>query len=130
MITHGRQPWANIPYEQASRPPGRDNNLGRARAQKWRLVNRKLTDETKHKPWFEIRFLSGRDGRFSTLAEFLSVYDLPLSQVTFIDSNGDIAYARDLGGGRVYQIVISVDQFHFGEQNWRLQHLWRPIRHS
>ena len=94
-----------------SPPLGGHSNSGHARAQKWRLVNRKFTHDMMLKSGFEVRFLSGRGGKFATLADFLSTYDLPLSQVTFIDSNGDFAYARDLGGGRTYQIVISVDQF-------------------
>ena len=101
--------WANISYEQMSLSLGGDSKPGRA--QKWRLVNRKLTEETRQRAEFEIRFMSGRGGKFSTLAEFLSAYELPLSQVTFIDNNGEIVYARDLEVGRMYQIVISVDQF-------------------
>ena len=101
--------WASISFEQMNRPLKKDSNPGRA--QKWRLVNRKLTEEMRQRSEFEVRFMSGRGGKISTLADFVSVYDLPLSQVTFIDNNGEMVYGRDLEGGRMYQIVISIDQF-------------------
>ena len=57
----------------------------------------------------EIRFLSGRGGTYSSILDFLSFYDLPLSQVTFIGGAGNIVSAAALQPGHQYQLVITPD---------------------
>ena len=76
----------------------------------WRLVNRKLTSELWDKRCIEIRFISGRGGKFSTLSDFLSTYDLPLSQVNFVNDASGIVPANELQPGKRYQVVIVTDQ--------------------
>ena len=77
---------------------------------KWKLVNQKLTPELWNKRSIEIRFISGRGGKKSTLSDFLSVYDLPLSQVNFVADTCEIVSAHELQPGKQYQVVITTDQ--------------------
>ena len=73
-------------------------------------MNQRLTPEIWLRRSMEIRFLSGRGGRFSSISDFLSSFDLPLSQVNFITTAGEIVSANELQPGNQYQIVITPDR--------------------